>query len=33
MKYMLMMCGDQSGMESQTPEWIKEMFHFMHKFN
>ena len=33
MKYMIMMFGDQSGMESQTPEWIKEMVHFMHKFN
>ena len=33
MKYIIMMFGDQSGMESQTPEWIKEMFHFMHTFN
>src|SRR5712692_5064614 len=33
MKYMIMMFGDQSGMESQTPEWIKEMFQFMHNFN
>ncbi len=33
MKYMIMMFGDQSGLESQTPEWIKEMFQFMHKFN
>jgi hypothetical protein len=27
------MFGDQSGMESQTPEWIREMFQFMHTFN
>jgi hypothetical protein len=33
MKYILMMFGDQSGMETQTPEWIKEMFEFMHRFN
>jgi hypothetical protein len=33
MKYMIMMFGDQSGMESQTAEWIKEMFQFMHTFN
>jgi hypothetical protein len=30
---MLMMFGDQSGMETQTAEWIKEMFQFMHTFN
>jgi hypothetical protein len=30
MKYMIMMFGDQSGMATQTPEWIKEMFQFMH---
>ena len=33
MKYMIMMFGDQSGMATQTPEWIKEMFQFMHQFN
>ena len=33
MKYIIMMFGDQSGMESQTAEWIKEMFQFMHTFN
>ena len=33
MKYMIMMFGDQSGMESQTSECIQEMFQFMHKFN
>jgi hypothetical protein len=32
-KYIMMMFGDQSGMESQTPEWIREMFQFMHTFN
>lgn len=33
MKYMIMMFGDQSGMASQTPEWIKEMFQFMDTLN
>ena len=30
---MIMMFGDQSGMETQTAEWIKDMFQFMHNFN
>ena len=33
MKYMLMMFGDQSGLENQTPEWIRDMIRFMHRFN
>jgi hypothetical protein len=33
MKYIIMMFGDQSGMESQTREWIAEMYQFMHSFN
>jgi hypothetical protein len=33
MKYMILMFGDQSGMATQTPEWIKEMMQFMHRFN
>jgi hypothetical protein len=33
MKYMIMMFGDQSGLATQTPEWIKDMIRFMHTFN
>lgn len=33
MKYIMMMFGDQSGLEKQTREWIREMFQFMHTFN
>jgi hypothetical protein len=32
-KYIMMMFGDQSGLEKQTREWIREMFQFMHTFN
>jgi hypothetical protein len=34
MKYMMLMFGAPSTMmENQTPEWIAEMFNFMHTFN
>jgi hypothetical protein len=29
MKYMILMFGDQSGMEGKPPEWIKRMIEFM----
>jgi hypothetical protein len=29
MKYMILMFGDQSGMEGKSPEWIKRMIEFM----
>ena len=30
MKYMIMMFGDQSGLEGKSKEWIREMIQFMH---
>ena len=33
MKYMIMMFGDQSGLERQPREWIVEMVGFMHTLN
>ena len=34
MKYMIMMFGDQAGMmEQRTPEWIREMIQWMHRFS
>ena len=34
MKYMIMMFGDQAGMQaSRSVEWIKEMIEFMHRLN
>lgn len=33
MKYMLMMFGDQSGLESRSREWIAEMIEFMTRFD
>jgi len=34
MKYMIMMFGDQATMmETQTPEWIKDMIEFMQKLD
>jgi len=34
MKYMIMMFGDQGTMmETQTPEWIKDMIEFMQKLD
>jgi hypothetical protein len=32
-KYMIMMFGDQSGLATQSSEWIREMIRFMHKVN
>ena len=29
MKYMILMFGDQSGVEDKSPEWIKRMIEFM----
>ena len=33
MKYMIMMFGDQSRMESLSKEWIREMIQFMRTLN
>jgi hypothetical protein len=33
MKYMIMMFGDQSGLEDKSKEWIMEMIEFMHKID
>ena len=33
MKYMIMMFGDQSGMEDKSPEWMKNMIEFMFRID
>lgn len=33
MKYMIMMFGDQSGMEDKSPEWMKSMIEFMFRID
>ena len=33
MKYVIMMFGDQSGMEDKSPEWMKNMIEFMFRID
>ncbi len=33
MKYMIMVFGDQSGLDGKSKEWIMEMMEFMNKVN